>query len=68
MSSMNKRVFDILRELDSLVDFSRAKLQWDILIILATKGPSSTTEISQTINTSRKSIICLLYTSDAADE
>ncbi|AGE71107.1 HTH-type transcriptional activator ArnR [Sulfolobus acidocaldarius] len=54
---MNKRVFDILRELDSLVDFSRAKLQWDILIILATKGPSSTTEISQTINTSRKSII-----------
>ncbi|AHC51470.1 MarR family transcriptional regulator [Sulfolobus acidocaldarius SUSAZ] len=54
---MNKRVFDILRELDSVVDFSRAKLQWDILIILATKGPSSTTEISQTINTSRKSII-----------
>ncbi|WP_278465091.1 HTH-type transcriptional activator ArnR [Saccharolobus islandicus] len=54
---MSYNVFDILRELDSIVDFARAKLQWDILFFINSKGPSSVSEIAEGTNNSKKAVI-----------
>ncbi|GAA5420437.1 hypothetical protein Stok01_02400 [Sulfurisphaera tokodaii] len=54
---MNHNIFDVLRELDSIVDFGRAKIQWDILLYIASKGPSSVSEIAEATNNSRKAVL-----------
>ncbi|BDB98954.1 MarR family transcriptional regulator [Saccharolobus caldissimus] len=55
--TMGYSVFDTLRELDSIVDFARAKLQWDILFFINSKGPSSVSEIAEGTNNSKKAVI-----------
>ncbi|QGA53479.1 winged helix-turn-helix transcriptional regulator [Sulfolobus sp. E5-1-F] len=54
---MSYNMFDILRELDSIVDFARAKLQWDILFFINSKGPSSVSEIAEGTSNSKKAVI-----------
>ncbi|AKA72581.1 MarR family transcriptional regulator [Saccharolobus solfataricus] len=54
---MSYNVFDVLRELDSIVDFARAKLQWDILFFINSRGPSSISEIAEGTNNSKKAVI-----------
>ncbi|MCW1302549.1 MAG: HTH-type transcriptional activator ArnR [Candidatus Parvarchaeota archaeon] len=54
---MGYNIFDTLRELDSMVDFARAKLQWDILFFINSKGPSSVSEIAEKTNNSKKAVI-----------
>ncbi|XAE99328.1 HTH-type transcriptional activator ArnR [Sulfolobus tengchongensis] len=54
---MSYNMFDILRELDSIVDFARAKLQWDILFFINSRGPSSVSEIAEGTNNSKKAVI-----------
>ncbi|WP_338603694.1 HTH-type transcriptional activator ArnR [Sulfolobus tengchongensis] len=53
---MAYNVFDILKELDSIVDFARAKLQWDILFFIGSKGPSSVSEIADGTGNSKKAV------------
>lgn len=55
-SAMTKLV--LLKDLDSIIDFSRATNQFSIILYLAEKQqPVSITELSRAIGDSRKSIL-----------
>jgi predicted transcriptional regulator len=54
---MIKNFIDILRELDENIDFARGVIQWQIVIFLSSKGPSSTAEIARGIGVNKKSVI-----------
>jgi len=51
------RVLDKLRSIDDAIDFSRGELQWRIVILLSSKGPSSVAEISTSLGSSKKAVI-----------
>lgn len=54
---MLKNFIDTLRELDENIDFARGTIQWQIVVFLSNKGPSSTAEIAKEIGINKKSVI-----------
>ncbi|AOL16976.1 hypothetical protein BFU36_09940 [Sulfolobus sp. A20] len=53
---MDTNIFNTLKQLDSIIDFSRSKLQWDILFTINSKGPCSVSEIANITGNSKKSV------------